>query len=96
MSTPDHVTGPINLGNPSEFTIEELARTIIDLTGSRSTLAYHPLPSDDPRQRQPDITMARETLQWEPKIALADGLKRTISYFDTLLRTRGGLVTPRA
>ena len=85
MGTPDDFTGPINLGNPNEFTIRELAETVIDLTGSRSELTFLPLPSDDPRQRQPDIALAREMLGWEPHTALRDGLVRTIDYFDRLL-----------
>ncbi|MBR9982146.1 MAG: SDR family oxidoreductase [Desulfatitalea sp.] len=85
METPDAVTGPINLGNPVEFTILELARKVIDLTGAKSQLIHKPLPMDDPRQRNPDITLARETLQWQPAIALEEGLKQTIGYFDRLL-----------
>jgi UDP-glucuronate decarboxylase len=77
--------GPINLGNPGEFTIRQLAETIIDLTGSGSKLIFRPLPSDDPMQRQPDISLAREMLNWEPTIELEEGLVRTISYFDELL-----------
>lgn len=86
MATGHETTGPINLGNPGEFTIRELAELVIELTGSRSKLNYRPLPSDDPRQRQPDIAKAREVLDWEPRIALREGLKLTISYFDDLLR----------
>jgi UDP-glucuronate decarboxylase len=85
METPDAVTGPINLGNPVEFTILELARKVIDLTGAKSQVIHKPLPMDDPRQRKPDITLARETLQWQPAIALEEGLKQTIGYFDRLL-----------
>ena len=85
MNTADEVTGPINLGNPGEFTIRQLAETVIELTGAKSNLVHRPLPSDDPKQRQPDITRARETLDWEPTIVLRDGLKRTIAYFDDLL-----------
>jgi UDP-glucuronate decarboxylase len=81
MDTDDAVTGPINLGNPVEFTMAELAERVIAATGSKSELAYEPLPADDPRQRQPDITRARTILGWEPKIALEDGLKRTIDEF---------------
>jgi UDP-glucuronate decarboxylase len=77
--------GPINLGNPHEFTIEELAKKVIDLTGSTSQLIYHPLPSDDPRQRQPDITLAKESLNWKPKIELEEGLINTIAYFEALI-----------
>lgn len=86
METPDDVTGPINLGNPNEFTIRQLAETVIALTGSNSEMTFLPLPSDDPRQRQPDIALARELLKWEPATALQDGLVRTIEYFDRLLR----------
>ena len=88
MDTPDDFTGPVNTGNPNEFTIKELAEKVIDLTGSGSKLVYEPLPSDDPMQRQPDITLAREKLGWEPKIQLEEGLKRTIPYFEGLLRGR--------
>jgi UDP-glucuronate decarboxylase len=89
MATGDEVTGPINLGNPGEFTIRELAEKVIALTGSRSQLEHRPLPSDDPRQRQPDIALAREALGWEPTIPLEHGLTRTIAYFDELL-AKGG------
>ncbi|HVE48918.1 MAG TPA: UDP-glucuronic acid decarboxylase family protein [Casimicrobiaceae bacterium] len=89
MDSPDALTGPINLGNPREFTIETLARTIIELTGSRSTLVHAALPSDDPLQRQPDITLARSALGWEPTVELRQGLERTIAYFDSLLKSRG-------
>ncbi len=85
MDTPKGVTGPMNLGNPCEFTIRELAELAIELTGSRSSLEFAPLPSDDPKQRRPDISMARRELSWEPKVALVDGLKKTINYFDDLL-----------
>ena len=87
MGTSDDFTGPINLGNPNEFTIRELAETVIELTGSRSELTFLPLPSDDPRQRQPDITLACEMLGWEATTVLRDGLVRTIEYFDRLLRS---------
>ncbi len=86
MATPADVIGPVNLGNPNEFTIRELAEAVIDLTGSSSTLAFRPLPQDDPTQRQPDITRARELLGWEPKVQLREGLGKTIAYFDALLR----------
>ncbi len=85
MKTPDDFTGPVNTGNPVEFTILELAEKVIELTGSTSNIELKPLPSDDPKQRQPDITLAREKLGWEPKVPLADGLKNTIAYFDNLL-----------
>jgi UDP-glucuronate decarboxylase len=81
MNTPDDFTGPINIGNPREFTIRELAERVIALTGSRSSLIFRPLPSDDPRQRQPDISLARTMLDWTPKIELDEGLERTIAYF---------------
>jgi UDP-glucuronate decarboxylase len=85
MASPDAVTGPINLGNPGEFTIRELAEKVLDLTGSRSRLEFRPLPENDPMQRQPDITRARETLDWTPKVPLDEGLRRTIPYFEALL-----------
>ena len=85
MNTSDDVTGPINLGNPNEFTIKELAQLVIDLTGAKSKLIHEPLPQDDPKQRQPDISLARNTLGWEPTIALRDGLVKTIAYFESML-----------
>lgn len=85
MDSRDEVIGPINLGNPGEFTIRQLAETVIDLTGAQSQLVHRPLPQDDPRQRQPDITRARETLDWAPTIALREGLSKTIDYFDGVL-----------
>ena len=86
MGTDDEVTGPLNLGNPGEFTIRELAELVIELTGSSSRLKSEALPSDDPRQRQPDISRAKEMLGWEPTTSLRDGLVPTIEYFDKLLR----------
>ncbi|MEE9380107.1 MAG: UDP-glucuronic acid decarboxylase family protein [Hyphomonadaceae bacterium] len=86
MNTGDDVTGPINLGNPNEFTILQLAEQVIELTGAKSKLIHKPLPTDDPQQRQPDITLARETLGWEPTIELREGLGKTIAYFDALLK----------
>ena len=86
MGTDDEVTGPLNLGNPGEFTIRELAELVIELTGSSSKLKSEALPSDDPRQRQPDISRAKEMLGWEPTTSLRDGLVPTIEYFDKLLR----------
>lgn len=86
MESPERVTGPINLGNPGEFTIKELAENVIDLTGSKSKMVNKPLPEDDPRQRQPDITRAKSNLDWEPTIALREGLTKTIAYFDDLLK----------
>jgi len=88
METPDDVTGPLNLGNPVEFTIRQLAEQVIALTGSKSKMEFRPLPADDPKQRQPDISRARKTLGWEPKMPLEEGLKKTIAYFDDLL-TKG-------
>ncbi len=85
MATGDDVTGPINLGNPQEFTILDLAKAVIEFTGSRSRIVHRPLPQDDPRQRCPDITLAQQVLGWEPKTDLTEGIKRTISYFDGLL-----------
>ena len=85
MASPDELTGPINLGNPGEFTMIELAETVKELTGSRSELVHKPLPADDPRQRQPDIDLARERLGWTPQVSLSDGLRFTIAYFDELL-----------
>jgi UDP-glucuronate decarboxylase len=87
MATPDEVTGPVNLGNNSEFTIRELAEKVIQLTGSRSELVFRPLPQDDPRQRQPDLAKAKAVLEWEPKVSLDDGLKETIGYFKRSLET---------
>ena len=86
MATPDEVTGPINIGNPGEFTIRELAETIIDLTGSSSRIVRMPLPADDPKQRRPDIAKAKEVLNWQPITPLREGLKKTIAYFERLLR----------
>lgn len=85
MNTDETVTGPINLGNPVEFSIRELAEMTVRLTGSRSPIEYRPLPQDDPRQRRPDITRAKEALGWEPKIGLEEGLSRTIAHFRALL-----------
>jgi len=87
MNTDDSVTGPINLGNPGEFTIRALAEQVIALTGSHSKIVFHPLPSDDPKQRQPDIAQARAVLGWAPTIALEQGLTKTIAYFDGLLKS---------
>jgi UDP-glucuronate decarboxylase len=85
MDSPAEFTGPVNLGNPVEFTIRQLAEKVLALTGSRSRIALRPLPEDDPRQRQPDITLARSTLDWSPGVALEDGLKETIAYFKSTL-----------
>lgn len=81
MATPDDFTGPVNLGNPVEFTIRELAEKVIAITGSKSRLEFKPLPSDDPLQRQPDISLAKEALRWTPSVRLEDGLVKTIEYF---------------
>jgi UDP-glucuronate decarboxylase len=91
MNTDDDVAGPINLGNPGEFTILELARKIIEITGSTSEIVHEALPQDDPRQRKPDITLARQELQWTPTIQLDNGLKKTIAYFDSLLKEDAAL-----
>jgi UDP-glucuronate decarboxylase len=91
METGDEVTGPVNLGNPGEYSILELASRVIALANSSSKLVYKPLPSDDPIQRQPDISQARAVLGWEPKVALDDGLTRTIAYFEKLLTERGAI-----
>jgi UDP-glucuronate decarboxylase len=85
MATEKGLTGPINLGDPGEFTMLELAEKVIQLTGSKSKIVFMPLPTDDPKQRQPDITLAKENLGWEPKVNLEDGLKETITYFKKLL-----------
>ena len=86
MKTDDEFTGPVNVGNPNEFTIKELAQKVIELTGSTSDLIYRPLPADDPIQRQPDIALAREKLGWEPKVELEEGLKKTIIFFEKMLK----------
>lgn len=89
MNTPDTVTGPINLGNPNEFSVRALAEKIIGLTGSKSKIVTRSLPQDDPKQRQPDISQAQEILGWKPTIGLEQGLSLTIAYFEALLRERG-------
>lgn len=86
MNSPDDLTGPINLGNPRELSVKELAEIVIDLTGSASKLEYKALPSDDPMQRQPDISKAKTHLDWEPSVSLEVGLRKTINYFETLLQ----------
>jgi UDP-glucuronate decarboxylase len=88
MGSPASMSGPVNLGNPAEFTVRELAVRVIDLTGSRSKIVHRPLPVDDPRQRRPDISVARRELGWQPRVPLVTGLKRTIHYFDRLLATK--------
>jgi UDP-glucuronate decarboxylase len=87
MNSGDDFTGPVNIGNPVEFTMLELAEQVKELTGSRSEIRFEPLPEDDPRQRQPDITLAKEKLGWEPKVPLREGLQKTIAYFSDLLKT---------
>ena len=85
MNTSSEVIGPINLGNPKEFTILELASLVVELTGSRSRIVHRPRPEDDPRQRRPDISKANDLLGWSPKTQLKEGIRRTISYFERLL-----------
>ena len=94
MESPEGVTGPINLGNPGEFTIKELAEHIIDLTGSSSKMVNKPLPQDDPKMRQPDITRAKKILDWKPETALREGLIKTIAYFDDVLKDLKGAPNP--
>ncbi|MCG8508990.1 MAG: SDR family oxidoreductase [Rhodospirillales bacterium] len=89
MDAPDDLTGPVNLGNPDEISIRELAERVVSLTGSSSKIEYHPLPADDPMQRCPDITQARSRLGWSPHVPLEDGLSRTIDYFRDLKRPGG-------
>jgi len=86
MATPDAITGPINIGNPAEFSILQLASQVIEMTGTRSRIVHRPKPQDDPRQRRPDISKAQEILEWSPHTPLADGLKPTIAYFEQLLK----------
>ena len=85
MNTNDDFTGPVNIGNPGEFSMLQLAELVLKLTGSKSKIIFQPLPQDDPRQRQPDITLAKSALGWEPKVKLEDGLKETIAYFRTIV-----------
>jgi UDP-glucuronate decarboxylase len=85
IATPSEVTGPVNIGNPGEFSILELATMVIGLTGSRSRIVHRPLPQDDPKQRRPDISRAQELLGWQPRTNLKEGLTSTIAYFDRLL-----------
>jgi UDP-glucuronate decarboxylase len=94
MDSPDDITGPINIGNPGEFTMNQLADIVLRLTGSPSRIDHRPLPADDPRQRRPDIARATALLNWEPTIALEAGLKRTIAYFADYLRTEEKLDIP--
>jgi len=93
MDKDGDLPGPMNLGNPGEFTMKELAENVVELTGSKSKFVHHPLPSDDPKQRQPDISLAREKLGWAPKVALREGLMKTIAYFDGLLKEGDPLIT---
>jgi UDP-glucuronate decarboxylase len=86
MNTGDDFTGPVNIGNPNEFTMLELAEKVIKLTGTKSKIVFQPLPADDPMQRQPDISLAKQKLNWEPKIQLEEGLQRTIEYFRTIIK----------
>jgi len=88
MNSEDSFTGPVNMGNPEEYTILQLAENIIDLTGSKSKLIYEPLPVDDPMQRQPDISLAREKFNWEPKVTLREGLGKTIAYFEKIVKNK--------
>ena len=88
MAAPDEITGPLNLGNPAEFTIQRLAEQVVELTGSPSTIVHKPLPADDPKQRRPDISRTTEQLGWEPSVPLREGLKKTIEYFDAMLRAK--------
>jgi UDP-glucuronate decarboxylase len=88
MNTPDNVTGPINIGNPAEFSVVELAGMVIKMTGSKSKLIYQPLPQDDPRQRKPDISLAKDILNWTPNISLEEGLRHTIEFFKKDLNIR--------
>jgi len=85
MNSPDDFTGPVNLGNPSEFSILELANKVIEITGSKSSIVFKPLPQDDPMQRKPEISLAKEVLAWQPKINLEDGLGKTIDYFKSII-----------
>ena len=93
MNSPENITGPMNIGNPNEFTIRELAEKVIDITGSKSKIVERPLPEDDPKQRQPNIDLAEKLLGWHPTINLNEGLKRTVAYFEALLREHGKTIT---
>ncbi len=88
MGTGDDFTGPVNLGNPGEFTILELAEQVLEMTGSKSEIQFNPLPHDDPKQRKPDISLAKRELDWQPKVKLEEGLVKTIEYFDNLMKTQ--------
>jgi UDP-glucuronate decarboxylase len=89
MNSPEGITGPINLGNPSEFTMLQLAELTIEMIGSKSKLSFLPLPQDDPKQRQPNIALASKHLGWKPTVSLRDGLRHTIAYFDNLIAGQG-------
>ena len=94
MATDDSVTGPINIGNPNEFTILECAQLVLRVTNSKSQIRYEPLPQDDPKQRRPDITKARQLLQWEPKIDLETGLLKSLDYFKRAVAEEGAIKSP--
>jgi UDP-glucuronate decarboxylase len=85
MNSPGEFTGPVNLGNPSEFTMTQLAQEIISITASQSKISFHPLPCDDPKQRKPDIALAQSVLNWKPSVCLRDGLVQTVAYFKKIL-----------
>ncbi|MCI5122854.1 MAG: NAD-dependent epimerase/dehydratase family protein, partial [Candidatus Electrothrix sp. AUS4] len=93
METGDNFTGPVNLGNPGEFTILELAEHVLEMTGSKSEIKCNPLPADDPKQRKPDISLAGKELEWKPKVNLKEGLVKTIQYFDNYLKANGATNT---
>jgi UDP-glucuronate decarboxylase len=95
MESRDELTGPINLGNPAEFTIRQLADRVISITGSRSQIVHEPLPADDPRQRRPDISLAREQLKWEPKVGLDEGLQATVDYFGSFRGKKSSEAPPQ-
>ena len=98
MSTEDGFLGPVNLGNPGEVSVRDLAELVIAMTGSRSRLVFKPLPADDPKQRQPDISLARQKLNWTPKVELREGLQRTIDYFRSIIagEAKGGVKRSRS
>jgi len=85
MDSPDSIIGPVNLGNPQEFSILDLAHQVLELTNSKSEIGFEALPENDPSRRQPDITLARQILNWEPKVQLKEGLEKTVIYFDQIL-----------
>ncbi|ADD69201.1 NAD-dependent epimerase/dehydratase [Denitrovibrio acetiphilus DSM 12809] len=91
MNTPEGFTGPVNLGNPNEFTILQLAELVIKIIGNKNNIIFKPLPQDDPMQRKPDITLAKRELEWEPAVMLEEGIVKTIEYFDNLLKRKGGI-----